>query len=64
MKKDPVYTLEAETTGFWFWKKNWAIYRHYSYMMGEEKMEGKGLIGRYKTIISATKGFEKLRGGK
>lgn len=58
------YGLEQESWGFWFWKKKWAIYRYFSYAHGETLCEGKGLIGRYKTITDATEAFERLRSKK
>lgn len=52
------YSLVREEKGILFWKKRWAIYRAYSYVLGEQTMSGQALIGRYKTVVDAVESYK------
>lgn len=50
---DHPFVIVAETKGYWFWKKEWAVYREWLYPLAGKEWTGRSLEGRHKTLEEA-----------
>ena len=60
LNKEHPFVIVAEAKGFWFWKKDWAIYREWSYTHGGKDYRGRDLKSRHTTLGDAITTYNRL----